>query len=237
MPLTPALPVPWPRELDEEAVAIQEALAKRVIERDDPEPPRLVVALDVGFRRIDGAEWAQTAAVVVTFPNLAVVERRLVAEPVRFPYVPGFLAFREAPAMLAALAALDTTPDLILVDGQGRLHPRRCGIACHIGVLVDRPTIGCAKSLLLRLAVPPLGSEPGERAPLLQDGERLGIALRTRRGARPIYVSVGHRVTLDRAAELIWRMCRGHRLPEPLRLAHLLASGHDEPMPSPPTAG
>jgi deoxyribonuclease V len=237
VPLTPARPAPWPRALDQEAAAIQAALAAQVVERDEPQPPRLIVALDLGFRRAEGEERARAAAVVVSFPDLAIVERRVVEETVRFPYVPGFLAFREAPAMLAVLAALDTTPDLILIDGQGRLHPRRCGIACHVGVLVDRPTIGCAKALLLRLTAPPLGPAPGERVPLMQGGERLGLALRTRRAAQPVYVSVGHRVTLDRAADLVWQTCRGYRLPEPLRQAHLLASGHVPPPVAEPPSG
>lgn len=226
MALRPALEVPWPSSLaGGEAEAIQRALAARVIERDEPGEPRLVVALDLGFRRVDRTEYARAAAVVASYPDLAVLERRVVEEPVRFPYVPGLLAFREAPAMLAVLAALETTPDLVIVDGQGRLHPRRFGIACHVGVLVDRPTIGCAKSLLLRLEVPPLSDEPGARVPLVQGDERVGIALRTRHGVSPVFVSVGHRVTLDRAAELVWSMCRGHRLPEPQHQAHLLASG------------
>lgn len=236
MPLTPALPPVWPRALDHEAAAIQTALAARVVERDEPQLPRLLAALDLGFCRAEGGERARAAAVVVSFPELAVVECRCIEEPVRFPYVPGFLAFREAPAILTVLAALESTPDLLLIDGQGRLHPRRCGIACHIGVLLDRPTIGCAKSLLLRLTVPPLSAEPGARVPLVHGSERLGMALRTRRGALPVYISVGHRVTLDRATELVWRTCRGHRLPEPLRLAHLLASGHADAHGTPPGA-
>lgn len=226
MPLRQALEATWPRSLlGGEAEAIQRSLAARVVERDEPGVPRLVVALDLGFRRVDRAEHARAAAVVVSYPDLAVVERQVAEEPVRFPYVPGLLAFREAPAMLAVLAALETTPDLIVVDGQGRLHPRRFGIACHVGVLVDRPTIGCAKSLLLRLEVPPLADEPGARVALAQGDERVGIALWTRKGVAPVYVSVGHRVTLDRAADLLWSLCRGHRLPEPQRQAHLLASG------------
>lgn len=226
MPLRPTLDVPWPSGLaDGEAQRVQRALAERVVERDEPHGPGLIVALDLAFARAEDGVRALAAAVALTYPELAVVERLVVDEPVRFPYVPGFLAFREAPAMLSALTALQSTPDALLVDGHGRLHPRRCGIACHLGVLLDRPTIGCAKSLLLRLAAPPLADEPGSRAPLFHDGERVGMALRTRRGSRPVYVSVGHRVSLDGAVDLVWRTCRGHRLPEPLRLAHLLAGG------------
>lgn len=224
MPLYPVIDLPWPETLGPEAEAVQAALAARVVERDEGLPPTLIAALDLGFPRAKGVERARAAAVVVSYPDLTIVERRVIEEPVRFPYVPGFLAFREVPAILSVLATLVTTPDLLLVDGQGRLHPRRCGIACHVGVLVDRPAIGCAKSLLLRMRSLDVPLEPGARVPLYQRGERLGIALRTRPRANPIYVSVGHRITLDSATDLVWSICRGYRLPEPLRQAHLLAS-------------
>lgn len=226
MPLTPALEIPWPSGVsDGAAEAVQRCLAARVVERDEPAPPRQVVGLDIGFAERGAVALARAAAVVVTFPQLEPVERRVIEQPVHFPYVPGYLAFREAPALLAVLAALDATPDLVLVDGQGRLHPRRCGLACHVGVLLDRPTIGCAKSRLLRLPDPQLADEVGGRAPLRHEGELVGVTLRTRRGARPVYVSVGHRITLGSAVDLVLATCRGHRLPEPLRMAHLLASG------------
>lgn len=136
------------------------------------------------------------------------------------PYVPGYLGFRECPALMAAWDGLAVKPDLVLVDGHGISHPRRCGIATHLGVLLDVPTIGCAKSILCGRVEGELGDAPGSRAPLVHRGEQVGIALRTRARALPIYVSTGHRVSLETAIGWVLRLCDGRRLPVPIRMAH-----------------
>ena len=142
-----------------------------------------------------------------------------------FPYVPGLLSFRELPLLSAVLEKLSVTPDLILVDGQGTCHPRRMGLACHLGLFTDRPTIGCAKSRLCGHHQPP-GEKPGSSAEIVESGEIIGAALRTKAGVKSVYVSVGHRIDLKSAIEWVLKCCRGYRLPEPLRLAHLAAGGN-----------
>jgi len=144
--------------------------------------------------------------------------------PTRFPYVPGLLSFREGPGVLAAIARLTTPPDLILYDGQGIAHPRRLGIASHLGVLLDIPGIGVAKSRLIGQHATP-GEEKGDWAPLLDKGERIGAVLRSRRGCLPLYVSTGHRVSLETAIALVLACTPRYRLPETTRQAHRLASG------------
>jgi deoxyribonuclease V len=139
-----------------------------------------------------------------------------------FPYVPGYLGFREVPALLAAWARLDPKPDVILVDGQGLAHPRGLGLACHLGLVLGVPTIGVAKSLLVGEAAP--GPEAGDTAPILWQGRRIGMALRTRRGALPLHVSVGHRVCLATAVAIVRAACDGRRLPVPIRAAHEAAN-------------
>jgi deoxyribonuclease V len=206
-----------------EARALQERLAREVIQDDRLDPIRHVAGVDVGFPRREGEEYARAAAVLFTYPELARVADRVVEEPVRYPYVPGLLSFREAPAILAALAGLPAPPDLILVDGQGRAHPRRFGIACHLGLLVDRPTLGCAKSPLVgRYAEP--APEVGAWSPLVDRDEVIGAVVRTRLATKPMFISIGHRVSLETAVALALELTRGRRLPEPTRLADELAS-------------
>jgi len=143
--------------------------------------------------------------------------------PATLPYVPGLLSFREAPAILGALSRLNSLPDVLLVDGHGLAHPRRFGLACHLGVLLDMPTIGCAKSILIG-EVGPLNGSAGSITILRIEGEELGLAIRTRPGVKPVYVSVGHRADLDSATRILLASCRGYRIPEPIRYAHRLAS-------------
>ena len=150
--------------------------------------------------------------------------RRVVQRFPRFPYILGLLSFRESPLILAALERLTLTPGLLLVDGQGVAHPRRFGIACHLGLLADLPAIGCAKSIL-RGRHGPLGEEEAASAELLHDGEVVGAALRTRTGVTPVYISVGHKLDLASAIKWTLALCRGYRLPEPTRLAHRAAGG------------
>jgi deoxyribonuclease V len=143
---------------------------------------------------------------------------------VTFPYVPGLLAFRELPALLEAIAMLKRAPDVIIVDGHGYAHPRRFGITCHLGVLLDVPTIGCAKSILVGDADPP-ENHIGASTPLIHKGDVVGSALRSKLNTKPLFVSIGHRVSLQSACALVLNCCRGYRLPEPTRLAHQVAGG------------
>lgn len=215
--------------LDEaEARALQRQLAREVVQEDRFGEIRTVAGVDLGFPRTpDGNELGRAAVVVLRWPDLALVEERVVEQPVTFPYIPGLLSFREAPVGLAATRSLETRPDLLLVDGQGLAHPRRCGIACHLGLLLDLPTIGCAKSILTGHAEEP-GPNPGDWTPLVNRGEIIGAALRTRPKTKPIYVSIGHRISLASAIELVSQCGRGYRLPEPTRLADRIASRRGE---------
>jgi deoxyribonuclease V len=166
----------------------------------------------------------RAAVAVLDFPALALREQALARRPPTFPYIPGLLSFREIPVLLDALEKLTIVPDLLLCDGQGRAHPRRFGIACHLGVLTDLPTIGVAKSLLVG-HYENLPDERGAWRPLLHQEEVIGAALRTRRGVSPVYVSIGHRVCLETAIDYVMRCCTKYRLPETTRRAHGLASG------------
>ena len=166
------------------------------------------------------------------FPSLKLVEVTIVEEPVRFPYIPGLLSFREAPAIEKAVTRLRQRPDLLLVDGQGIAHPRRMGVAAHLGLLLDIPAVGCAKSRLCGQATEP-GPEAGSWTPLVEGEEVIGAVLRTRVGVKPLYVSIGHRVDLEGARRWVLACCRGYRLPEPSRWAHRAAGGRS---PNPVTS-
>jgi deoxyribonuclease V len=204
-----------------EAVAIQERLRHRVRFRDAPRPPCTVGGLDVSYDR--RSPWLFAAIVVLRLPDLAPVESAAVRARATFPYVPGLLSFREAPAGLLAWARLARRPDCLLCDGQGYAHPRRFGLACHFGLLVGRPTIGVAKSLLVgedRGA----GAPRGSAAAIVHHGEVVGMAVRTRAGAKPVYVSTGHRITLERAVATVLACAPRFRIPEPIRQAHALVN-------------
>jgi len=205
-----------------EAMAIQERLRPVVVADDDFDPVRHVAGVDVGFLR--GNTIARAAVVVLTFPELRPIEQTVVQRPVTFPYLPGLLSFREAPAALAALAQLATCPDLLLCDGQGLAHPRRFGLACHIGLLSDIPAIGVAKTRLVGRH-DPLPASRGSWRPLIDQGEAIGAVLRTRENVKPLYVSIGHRIGLESAVEYVLACAPRYRLPESTRQAHRLASG------------
>ena len=197
-----------------EAIRLQESMRDRVELRDRLGDVRYVAGADMAFDPETGIAFA--GVIVYSFPGLEEVERQMARRKLRFPYVPGLLSFRESPVLLAAFARLRIEPDLILIDGHGRAHPRRFGIACHIGILFDKPTIGCAKSLLVGEHAEP-GEQAGSTTPLMLDGERVGVVLRTRDGVRPIYVTTGHRVSLDSAVRLVKQCVDGFRIPRPTR--------------------
>jgi len=199
-----------------EAMRLQESLRERVEIEDRFGDIHYVAGADMAFD--PETEVAFSGVIVYRFPGLEEVERRMARRKLRFPYVPGLLSFRECPILLAAFARLETEPDLILIDGHGRAHPRRFGIACHIGILLDKPTIGCAKSRLVGEHEEP-GERAGATAPLRLEGERLGVVLRTRDHVRPIYVTTGHRVSLDSAVNLVNQCVDGFRIPKPTREA------------------
>ncbi len=217
--MTPEVTHPWDVSV-EEAIAIQRRLAPIA----HAAPPialdtlRLVAGVDVSY-----ADRARGAVVVFRYPEMEVVEQATATRENAFPYVPGLLSFREVPVALDALARLRTTPDLLICDGQGYAHPRRFGLACHLGLVTGIASVGCAKSWLIGAYSQP-GPEQGERSPLLADDEIIGMALRSRPHTRPLYISAGYRVTLERAVEVTLRCLRGYRLPEPTRAADHLAT-------------
>ena len=201
---------------------IQEHLRERVIRRDELGEVRRVAGIDVGFE--EGGAVTRAAVVVLGFPDLLPEDRAITRQPTRFPYVPGLLSFREVPAILGALDRLHVMPDLLLCDGQGFAHPRRFGLACHLGLLTDLPSIGVAKTRLIGTHRDP-GPERGAWAPLMDVHEVIGAVVRTRAGVKPLFVSIGHRVSLDTAIRLVLGCTPRYRLPETTRLAHRLASG------------
>ncbi|MCG6874112.1 MAG: deoxyribonuclease V [Betaproteobacteria bacterium] len=205
-----------------EAMALQETLRARVEREDRLGSVRCVCGIDVGFEQ--GGAVTRAAVVVLSFPALEPVENAVARRKTTFPYIPGLLSFRETPAVLAALGRLKTTPDLLLCDGQGIAHPRRCGLASHIGLAANIPSIGVAKTRLIGADREP-PDRRGAWAPLIDAGETIGAVLRTRVGVKPLYVSIGHRVSLATAIRFTLASCTRYRLPETTRHAHRLASG------------
>ena len=209
-----------------EALHLQKRLAAQVSRSNQVTTPRLIAGVDIAVNKAQGI--AIGAVVVLNYPELKVVETKVAQGKLDFPYIPGLLSFRESPVTLAACQRLTVTPDLVLVDGQGIAHPRRMGLASHLGLFLNTPTIGCAKSLLCGRHEEP-DAEPGSYAEVIDNGEIIGAALRTRLGVKPIYVSIGHKVDLQAAIYWVLKCCRGYRLPEPTRLAHEAAGGNLEP--------
>jgi deoxyribonuclease V len=204
------------------ARALQERLAPEVITRDALGEVRRVAGVDVGFE--DGGRTTRAAVAVLKFPGLEPCARAVARRRTRFPYVPGYLSFREIPAVLAALGRLREAPDVLLCDGQGYAHPRRFGLACHLGVYTGLPSIGVGKTRLIGTH----GRVPGRRGawcPLRDGDEVIGAVLRTRAGVKPLYVSIGHRVSLETAVGIVMQCTTRYRLPETTRAAHRLASG------------
>jgi len=213
----------------EAAQAIQEQLRSQVITSDDIGVVRAVAGVDAGYEpnpdagtESDGG-LARAAIVVLEYPSLRPLDYSIARRPATFPYVPGFLSFRETPAVIAAIEQLRARPDLLICDGQGIAHPRRFGIASHVGLLTGLPAIGCAKSLLVGRHAP-VPDERGAAVPLIHRGEQVGVALRTRHGAKPVFISVGHRISLATAIEYVMSCTTKYRLPETTRAADGLAS-------------
>lgn len=203
------------------AKLIQARLKDRVIAEDKLDKVRYVAGVDVGFK--DNYKMTQAAVAVLSFPELQLVDRAIAQMPTTFPYIPGFLSFREIPAILSALEKITTVPDLILCDGQGYAHPRRLGLACHLGVLIDLPTIGVAKSWLIGKHEE-VGNEKGSYELLTDKEETIGMILRSRTNVKPIYVSIGHKISLMTAKDYVMQCLTKYRLPETTRWADKLAS-------------
>ncbi len=219
----PGQPLPKPAE----ARAWQHHWARQVELASLPGPVRRVAGVDVGFR--DRGRLTVAAVVVLSYPALEPLEAARAECPTRMPYIPGLLSFREVPAAMLALRQLRQQPDVLLCDGQGIAHPRRFGLACHLGLLAGLPAVGVAKSRLTGHHEP-LPEERGAWCPLREGEEILGAVLRSRTGVRPIFVSPGHRITLTQALQLVMGCVTRFRLPETTRCAHRLASG---PFPLP----
>ncbi len=204
-----------------EAVAIQEALRREVVRTGSLKGMRLIAGADVSYAKRAATMYA--AVVVLDWPSLSVVEEVTAERRAAFPYIPGLLSFRELPAVIAAFRKLRSQLDVIICDGHGVAHPRGFGIASHLGVLLDVPTIGCAKKRLVGEHAEP-GAQRGARAPLRLAGRTIGTVLRTRSTVKPVFVSVGHRIGLSSAVRLVLETAVRYRLPEPTRLAHVLSN-------------
>lgn len=200
------------------AAAVQEELAPRVLRRGGPRRFRLVAGADISYEKKDDRFFA--AVLVLDGATMEVIEEARSSGPSAFPYIPGLLSFREAPLLLRAFRKIRNVPDLVLFDGQGIAHPRRLGLASHLGLILDLPSVGCAKSVLVGEHHEP-GRMRGAHAPMVHDGEVVGSALRTKNGVKPVYVSIGHKIGLAAARRAVLASGRGYRLPEPTRLAHL----------------
>jgi deoxyribonuclease V len=203
----------------QEAVLLQKQLAEKVVRTNQLGTVTTVAGVDVGQK----GDIARAAVVVLDFPGLQVKEFAVATRRITFPYIPGLLSFREGPVILDAIQKLSNSPELFIFDGQGIAHPRRLGIASHVGVLLDVPAIGCAKSRLCGRHQDP-DTRRGSHAPLTDRGETIGAVLRTRTGVKPVFVSPGHKVDLPRSIECVLACCRKYRLPETTRHAHRLAT-------------
>ncbi|MBU1487145.1 deoxyribonuclease V [bacterium] len=213
---------PW-EVSPKEAIRIQLELAKKIVLKDTPAKIKTVAGADVSFS--PGGEVAYGAVVVLNFPDLSPIEEVRVKAPLKFPYIPGLLTFREGPILLQTFERVKEKPDLIVFGGQGIAHPRRMGLATHMGVLLDKPSIGCAKTHLWgRFDEKKVEEEKGSYTLLKEKkGDVLGAVLRTRSGVKPVFISPGHKITLKHSIDIILKICPKFRLPEPLRLAHTLS--------------
>lgn len=205
-----------------EALAIQKNLTTKIVTNTPLNPRRIkmIAGADVSYDKQTNRVYGAVA--VLAFPGLNIIDNAVCALPARFPYVPGLLVFREGPALLEAFDKITTTPDVVMFDGHGIAHPRGIGIATHVGLLLDIPSIGVAKSVLVGDYDQP-DIEAGSRTPLVKNGQLLGVALRTRKNVSPVFVSIGYKVNLESAINLVLQCLSKYRLPEPVRQAHILA--------------
>lgn len=210
----------------EEAKAVQHIMAEKIRLEDDFNTLQWIGGVDASHNLYDPTQFIYASAVVLDCQDLQLVDHASVAEKQTFPYIPGFLGFREAPALVHSFKRLKIKPDILLVDGHGISHPRRLGIATHLGILLDIPTIGVAKSILVGKPAEALSEEPGSYVPLVWKNQMIGVLLRTKKRSNPLIISVGHKVSLDSAIAIVKKCLRGYRLPEPTRQAHLTANAY-----------
>ncbi|MCG7897167.1 MAG: deoxyribonuclease V [Candidatus Thiodiazotropha weberae] len=215
-----ALSHPW-NLTPKDAIALQNQLRSQVIQVDQIRQPRRIAGVDVGFEQ--SGKVTRAAIAILDFPSLQLIDQAIARIPTQFPYIPGLLSFREVPAILQAIDKLSCVPELLLCDGQGLAHPRRFGLACHLGLLTDIPSIGVAKTRLIGKHEQ-LPEEKGSWVPLMDRDEIIGAVLRSRSGMKPIYVSIGHRISLDSALNYVLAATTRYKLPETTRAAHHLAS-------------
>ena len=204
-----------------EARVLQTELAAKLILDDDIIPAKLIAGVDVSYEKASNLSYA--GVVVFSYPDLEVVERKSAVLETTFPYVPGLLTFREGPATLAAFEKIECEPDLLVFDGHGQAHPKGFGIAAHMGLLLDKPAIGCAKKKLCGTYDDP-GPKPGSTSPIIYKDKTIGAVVRTKQKVKPVFVSAGHRISLAMAVEYILATCHGYRLPEVTRQAHLFVN-------------
>jgi deoxyribonuclease V len=205
-----------------EAIEIQKRLQPLLVSKRLPGEIKTIAGVDVSASTRSDISWA--GIVVLSYPRLIIVEQKWVKGKRGFPYIPGLLSFRELPLVVRAMEKLRVDPDLILCDGQGMAHPRGIGLASHLGLLLGRPTIGCAKKRLLGESSE-VGEEKGSYSPLRHNGRPVGAVVRTRKGVKPVFVSPGHYITLDESIKWVLRCSTRYRIPEPTRKAHLLVNG------------
>ena len=202
----------------EEAVKIQRDLRDRLVLESPEIDLKLVAGADVSYSR--GSNLFFSSVVVLEMPDMRILEVATASGEVNFPYIPGLLSFREAPILIKAFENVKNIPDAVIFDGHGTAHPRGLGLACHMGLVLDMPTIGCAKKILVG-DYEPVGDEVGEYSTIVYKGDIVGAALRTKNNVKPVFVSPGHRMDISSAIDIVVKTCRGYKLPEPTRQAHL----------------
>jgi deoxyribonuclease V len=204
-----------------EAIGIQDSLKSRLLFKKLPKAINYVAGCDVSCSKNTNLGWA--GIVILTYPDFIRVEKKWAKGMLDFPYIPGLLSFREIPLLLEAFQKLEIEPDLILCDGQGIAHPRGLGLAAHLGLLIDKPSIGCAKKRLVG-EFREVGSIKGDLSPLFYKGKKVGAVIRTKTGVKPLFVSPGYAVTIEDAIEMVLSCVDRYRIPEPIRQAHLLVN-------------
>ncbi len=203
-----------------QARELQTRLATRIQLTGTVRNPSSIAGIDVSVSR--SSRKGRAAITVLDYSSLKLIDNAIYEGEISFPYIPGLLSFREAPLIIEAWKKLNVRPDVIMMDGQGIAHPRRCGIASHLGLMLDVPTIGCAKSRLIGIAADP-AKKAGGITPLVDGDEIIGAVVRTKDGVKPLYISIGHKIAIEHCIEIVLNCCRGYRLPEPVRMAHMAA--------------
>lgn len=205
----------------EEAIRVQRELSSQVILEPFRTEVKLIAGADVSYSK--GSDLFFAGVVVMEIPEMRILEETTFENKVEFPYIPGFLSFRESPILIEAFKKIRNIPDVVIFDGQGIAHPRYLGIASHLGLIIDLPSIGCAKNILIG-TYKDVGNEVGDYSPIIFRGNLVGAALRTKRNVLPVFVSPGHKMDVSSAIGIIMKVCRGYRLPEPVRQAHILVN-------------